>query len=169
MEIVPFVGRANPASARSKVVFPAPLSPRMAWKRPASNSADTPRSAAKRPNCLMTFSTTIVDEILGLASITGTRVHCRDGSTHDSQSMHFPSDLQNAMALCADEFGWKRLISAIRCIGLHLSHAFGRFCRLRSIGRRPLLLRGIFRGAFCLQLFRVKNAISAEAAVGQGL
>src|SRR5215467_4712471 len=112
IEIVPCVGRASPANARSKVVFPAPLSPRMAWKRPASNSAETRRRAAKRPNCFMTFSTTIVDEILGLASVTGTRVHGWNGFTHDSQSMHFSGVLQNAYGWFRDDVWMKRLIPA---------------------------------------------------------
>src|SRR5437879_2880184 len=50
----------RPASSRSNVVFPAPLSPRMAWKRPAPKSALTPRNAAKRPNCLTTLLTVMM-------------------------------------------------------------------------------------------------------------
>src|SRR5438270_634549 len=63
--IFPRVGCANPASARKSVVFPAPFSPTMAWKRPASNSAVTPRSAAKRPNCLITLLTVMMEAPFG--------------------------------------------------------------------------------------------------------
>src|SRR5438552_14562251 len=49
--IFPRVGCARPASERSSVVFPAPLSPRITWRRPGVNSALTPRKAANRPNC----------------------------------------------------------------------------------------------------------------------
>ena len=50
--MVPRVGWTSPARTRSKLVFPAPLSPRIVYSRPGTNSALTPRSAAKRPNCL---------------------------------------------------------------------------------------------------------------------
>ena len=67
IEISPCVGCASPASARKSVVFPAPLSPRIAWNLPASNSAVTPRSAAKRPNCLITLLT-VMTGMGGLAT-----------------------------------------------------------------------------------------------------
>src|SRR6516162_2999342 len=60
IDTVPRVGRTSPASTRRSVVFPAPLSPRMAYKRPASNDALTPRRAAKRPNCLTRFVTVMI-------------------------------------------------------------------------------------------------------------
>src|SRR5580693_6795507 len=65
IEISPCVGCASPASARNSVVLPAPFSPRIAWKRPASNSAVTPRNAAKRPNCLTTLATAITEGPVG--------------------------------------------------------------------------------------------------------
>ena len=75
IEIVPCVGWASPAIARSSVVFPAPLSPRIAWKRPGSNSAETPRKAANRPNCLITFLTVMVDEAGTLAEALTARIY----------------------------------------------------------------------------------------------
>ena len=69
MLMVPCVGAAKPASARSRVVFPAPLSPRIACSLPVSNSAVTPRSAANRPNCLTTLETMM--EFCAGVSITG--------------------------------------------------------------------------------------------------
>src|SRR4029077_5983416 len=67
IETVPRVGRTSPARMRSSVVFPAPLSPRMAYKRRRSNDALTPRSAAKRPNCLIRFVTVMTGPAFGCA------------------------------------------------------------------------------------------------------
>src|SRR5580704_16953261 len=53
---------------RSNVVFPAPLSPRIAYKRPASKLAFKPRRAAKRPNCL-TRSATMMTESGGAGAL----------------------------------------------------------------------------------------------------
>src|SRR5215469_18147926 len=70
IEIVPRVGGASPASVRSSVVFPAPLSPRMAYRRPAVKLALTPRSAAKRPNCLIRPLTTMMGSATASEDIT---------------------------------------------------------------------------------------------------
>src|SRR5205809_7313674 len=53
IEMLPRVGLARPAIERSRVVLPAPLSPRMTYSDPAANSAVMPRNAANGPNCLM--------------------------------------------------------------------------------------------------------------------
>ena len=60
--MVPRVGWTSPARTRSKVVFPAPLSPRIVYNRPGANSALTPRSAAKRPNCFTSALTVTTGE-----------------------------------------------------------------------------------------------------------
>ncbi|MGB8007376.1 MAG: hypothetical protein WCF48_09605, partial [Terriglobales bacterium] len=51
--------RKGGAASGSKGGPAPPLSPRMAWKRPTSNWAVMPRSAAKRQNCLTTSLTEI--------------------------------------------------------------------------------------------------------------
>src|SRR5919201_3373735 len=70
METLPWVGLARPAIARSRVVFPAPLSPRMTWSDAAENSAVTPRSAANGPNCFTKPVMTMVGRAIALLSFS---------------------------------------------------------------------------------------------------
>src|SRR5271169_1035351 len=56
MWTVPAVAPASPQITRSRVDFPAPLSPKMAYTRPGWKLAVTSRKAAKRPKILLTFS-----------------------------------------------------------------------------------------------------------------
>src|ERR1017187_1657637 len=58
---VPREGAINPASMRSSVDLPAPLSPRMTVDEPTANSTETLRSAAKPPYSLETESRRAAD------------------------------------------------------------------------------------------------------------
>src|SRR5579872_5445794 len=74
--------------ARNKVVFPAPLSPRTTCNFPSSNSASTPRNAAKRPNCLIKLLTVM----MLAASVTGvgmsSKLHSGDEFTGERDRVH---------------------------------------------------------------------------------
>src|SRR5580704_4465127 len=150
--MLPCVGWASPASARNRVVFPAPLSPTMAWRRPAANSAVTPRNAAKRPNCLMTLVTAMIWEE---ASVTGVKE---------------PEDYRSVHESNGDHTGWEEsVLHGVARRRLRLGHVLGRLGGLRSVRRSSVLLWRIFRSALGLQLFGMEHAIVGEAAVGQGL
>src|SRR5581483_2470577 len=146
MVMLPWVGCARPARARSRVVFPAPLSPRMAWNFAASNSALTPRSAAKRPNCLTTLETRI-----GLwtgVSITG------EG---DAQA-------ESHIGTIAHRYRFAKIPCKVRCGNGLIRPAGGRTLDLsHTLGRRRAgsagLLRRVFGGALGLQLFGMEHAV----------
>src|SRR5271154_2828731 len=89
MAMLPRVAGVNPASVRNNVVFPAPLSPRIAYRRPAWKLAFTPRSAEKRPNCLIKPETTMT-ESAGAAAVGFGLTVIREDKQHRNRSASWP-------------------------------------------------------------------------------
>jgi len=78
------VGSANPASARNSVVFPAPLSPRIAWNLPASKSAGDAAECGKAAELLDEVADG--DDSLGGRGLGGTYSHGIQLKLEDSES-----------------------------------------------------------------------------------
>src|SRR6202034_3750664 len=84
MLIVPASARSNPASSRSRVVFPLPDGPRMAVSEPAGTARSTPVSTGCAPNalyrpatasCLMCLSSPIEEAAEYIAGQRGHHDH----------------------------------------------------------------------------------------------
>src|SRR5579863_8556552 len=125
----------------------------MAWKRPASNSAVTPRRAAKRPNCLTTLLT-----VMALVTMSGCVERVEDSGCR-----------KRSRASDADGISASLVRHPGRGGGLGLRHALGRLGGLRSVRRRAGLFGRVLRGALGLKCLGVENAVVADAAIGQGL
>src|SRR3954464_11310378 len=65
----PRVGAIKPAITRSRVLFPAPFSPRIRYNFPGTNSSVRERSAAKRPYSLDT-SRSVTTAAVGFVDVT---------------------------------------------------------------------------------------------------
>src|SRR5580698_4575650 len=91
MAMLPRVAGDNPASARNNVVFPAPLSPRIEYRRPTWKLAFTPRSAENRPNCLIRPAMTMTESTGAAAVGIGITVIRKDNQ-HRNRSTSWPLD-----------------------------------------------------------------------------
>src|SRR5271155_252052 len=113
--ISPLDGWLNPASTRRRVVFPAPLSPRIAYSLAPENSAVTPRRAAKRPNCLIRFETVMT--LTSAVSVNG--IGKRELIRHSGRSgvlvlRHALTGVWSGSRLSSRAWGWCVLRRALR-------------------------------------------------------